>query len=258
MGLFDTRTVPAFHSTMTIEGGIIGTGAAVGERSLASIRVLEGVGRDLLRSIENACQWESYKPGSWLFERGQETSHVYFVLHGVVRVLNYSANGRVVRFAAIGPGGIFGELAAIDSLPRSATVVADRPCFVAKLSARDFREMIGSSPALAMALVQHMARVSRACDEQIMDLAELNASQRVCLRLLRLAEPDPIAADSWLIYPLPTQAALAGDAGTTRETVARVLGRLTAQGVVQRKGRSLYIRDRKLLEGLAVREQPDG
>ena len=244
---------------MTFEGGIVGTaGDAVGERSLASIKVLHGVEGDLLRSLENACQWESYKPGSWLFERGQETSHVYFVLQGVVRVLNYSANGRVVRFASVGPGGLSEELAAIDSLPRSATVVADRPCVVAKLSAREFRDMIASSSVLAMALVRHMAMVIRACDEQIMDLAELNASQRVCLHLLHLAEPDPIVANSWMIYPLPTQAVLAGDAGTTRETVARVLGRLTAQGIVQRKGRSLYIRDRKLLESLAVREQPDG
>lgn len=99
-----------------------------------------------------------------------------------------------------------------------------------------------------------MAEVIRGCDEQIMNLAELTASQRVCLQLLRLAEPDPVAPDSWLVYPLPTQAVLAGDAGTTRETVARVLGRLTEQGLIHRKGRSLYIHDRQKLENLAVRE----
>ena len=99
-----------------------------------------------------------------------------------------------------------------------------------------------------------MAEVIRGCDEQIMNLAELTASQRVCLQVLRLAEPDPVAADSWLLYPLLTQAVLAGDAGTTRETVARVLGRLTEKGLIHRKGRSLYIRDRQKLENMAVRE----
>ncbi len=227
------------------------------ERSLAGIHVLSVLPPEALREVERVCQFESYRPGSWLFERGQETNHVFFVLRGIIRVLNYSATGRVVRFASVGPGGVFGELAAIDSLPRSATVVADQPCVVAKLAAKDFQSLISSSPSFAMAMVRRLAQVVRACDEQIMDLAELNASQRVCLQLLRLAEPDPIVTTSWVVYPLPTQATLAGDAGTTRETVARVLGRLQAQGIVQRKGRSLYIRDRNRLESLAVRDHPD-
>lgn len=211
----------------------------------------------VVREIENLCQWETYPPGSWLFERGQDTAHVFFVIQGVVRVLNYSANGRVVRFASVSPGGMFGELAAIDGLPRSATVVADEPCVVAKLGAPDFQNLLKTSPEFAMSVVSRLASIVRACDEQILDLAELNASQRVCLHLLRLADPDPIVPNSWVVYPLPTQATLAGDAGTTRETVARVLGRLSTQGIVQRKGRSLYIRDRERLESLAVREASD-
>lgn len=228
-----------------------------GERSLASVGMLAMLEPSVVREIERLCVWETHRPGEWLFERGQDTSNVYFVLSGTVRVLNYSATGRVVRFAAVGSGGMFGELAAIDGLPRSATVVADKPCTLAKLGAKDFRRMLELSPAFALNVIKRMAQVVRACDEQIMDLAELNASQRVCLQLLRLASPDPIVNGSWVVYPLPTQASLAGDAGTTRETVARVLGRLAAQGLVQRKGRSLYIRDRDRLESLAVREQGD-
>ena len=106
---------------------------------------------EALREVERLCQFESYRPGSWLFERGQETNHVFFVLRGVIRVLNYSATGRVVRFASVGPGGIFGELAAIDSLPRYATVVADQPCVVAKMPAKDFQGLIERSPAFAEA-----------------------------------------------------------------------------------------------------------
>jgi len=117
----------------------------------------------------------------------------------------------------------------MDGLPRSATVVADLPSFLAKYPAEDFRNLVGAVPEFASALIRRMAEVIRGCDEQIMNLAELTASQRVCLQLLRLAEPDPV-------------------------TVARVLGRLTEQGLIHRKGRSLYIRDRQKLENMAVRE----
>ena len=225
--------------------------------SLAGVQVLAALPPEVLAEVERHCQWETYEPGTWLFERGQETTHVYFVIAGTVRVLNYSSSGRVVRFASVGPGGLLGELSAMDGLPRSATVVADRPCEWAIFPAAEFRDLVTAVPEFAVAVIRRMAEVIRAYDEQIMNLAELSASQRVCLHLLRLAEPDPVSADSWLIYPLPTQVILAGDAGTTRETVARVLGRLTEQGLIRRKGRSLYIRDRQQLANLAVREQAD-
>ena len=105
-------------------------------RILAGVAVLASLPPAVVAGIEELCQWDTFQPGAWVFERGQDSNHVFFVVDGVVRVLNYSANGRVVRFASVGPGGLFGELAAIDGLPRSATVVADRPCVVARLAAR--------------------------------------------------------------------------------------------------------------------------
>ena len=224
------------------------------ERSLAGIELLKMMNPEDLAVVERACQWEHHKPGSWLLERGQEISHVYFVIEGTVRVLNYSSSGRVLRFASVGPGGLLGELSAMDGLPRSATVVADRPSYMAKYPAEEFRNLVVTVPEFASALIRRMAEIIRGFDEQIINLSGLTASQRVCLHLLRLAEPDPVSPNSWLVYPLPTQAVLAGDAGTTRETVARVFGRLTEKGLIHRKERSLYIHDRQSLENMAVRQ----
>jgi CRP-like cAMP-binding protein len=125
---------------------------------------------------------------------------------------------------------------------------------MAKYPAEEFRNLVVTVPEFASALIRRMAEIIRGSDEQIINLSVLTASQRVCLQLLRLAEPDPVSSGSWLVYPLPTQAVLAGDAGTTRETVARVFGRLTEKGLIHRKGRSLYIHDRQTLENMAVRE----
>ena len=49
-----------------------------------------------------------------LFERGQETNHVFFVVKGVIRVLNYSATGRVVRFASVGTKKLIGRFANLE------------------------------------------------------------------------------------------------------------------------------------------------
>ena len=72
-----------------------------------------------------------------------------------------------------------------------------------------------------------------------------------------VAKPDAAVSSPWSIYPMPTQADIAGRASTTRETVARVLGHLTNGGLVQRKGKTLYINDREKLAELSAQLKRD-
>ena len=80
----------------------------------------------------------------------------------------------------------------------------------------------------------------------------MGAKQRIFLELLRLAEPDPLGSEDWVVFPLPTQTALATNADTTRQTVARILGRLSDDAVVTKKSKALYIHDRQRLESLIL------
>ncbi len=222
------------------------------ERALASIKMFGGLPADAMRRVMTKARWRECVPGERIIERGQTTQEVYFVVEGNVRVLNFAASGRVVSFATIAPGGYFGELAAIDGQPRSATVVAHTKCTLAVLEGEEFRRLVVSFPKVSVALLRRLSEVIRFADERITDLSSLGAAQRVCLALLRLAEPDPVVGQNWVVYPLPTQANIASRIGTTRETVARMISRLSADGIVERKSKSLYIRDRDRLEALTL------
>ena len=229
------------------------------ERSLAAIELLKPLPAVELRQIETRCQWHDYLPDETIIERGQTNQDVYFLLAGRAHVLNFSSSGRAVAFASLGPGQYFGELAAIDGRPRSANVVAATPCRAASLSAREFRLLVASYPDIAFALLKGLAEVVRSGDDRIFDLTSLAPLQRVCIQLLRLAKAEPSGSENWSISPLPTQAVLAAGADTTRETVARILGRLSARVIVQRSSRTLKILDRNRLETLALKgegEQP--
>ena len=94
-------------------------------------------------------------PAPGFLSVAKKTSHVYFVIEGTIRVLNYSSSGRVVRFASVGPGGLPGELSAMDGLPRSATVVADQPSFLAKYPGGKFPQF-----------GDHRARIRGGADSQ--------------------------------------------------------------------------------------------
>ena len=222
------------------------------ERSLTSVRLLSHVSADALRRIEDACRWRDYRTGESIIEQGEDSQDVYFLVAGNVRVMNFAASGRFVAYAVLGPGEFFGELAAIDGRPRSATVVGESPCRVAILPAHDFGLLVTSNHDIAFALLKRLADVIRTCDDRIFYLSSLGAKQRIYLELLRLAGPDPMGSEDWIVFPLPTQTALATNADTTRQTVARILDRLSDDAVVTKKTKALYIHDRKRLESLIL------
>ena len=223
---------------------------------LSAISLLAGLAPDERQRLAKRCIWRTFRKDQTVVESASEDRDVYFVVSGSVRIVNFALSGKPVAYANVGAGQYFGELAAIDGAPRSATVLANENCQLAALAPHAFIELLQSHPDLSMAVMRRLATIVRSCDERIMDLATLGAMQRVIMELCRLAKPDPITPGSWMIYPCPAQREIAARASTTRETVARVFTQLLDSNQIRRKGRSLYLHDRKALEALAHRLAP--
>ena len=226
-------------------------------RRLDGIRLLSRLSPEALSEIAQRCRWREFSTDTEILDRDSEDRDVYFVVRGGVQIVNYSLSGRKIALAKITAGGYFGELAAIDGRPRSAGVIALDDCLLATMAPAAFDQLVLDYPELAMHLLRRLARIIRACDDRIMDLSTLGAVQRVYIELLGLAERDPAGSGSWVIWPMPAQREIASQASTTRETVTRAISQLVAEGLVARKGKSLYIRDRGLLENLAAGLEAD-
>jgi CRP-like cAMP-binding protein len=220
---------------------------------LGQVALLKDLPAGELRRIAEASRFESFPKGTVILTPESQSRDAYLVLKGQLRIVNVSLSGREIAYAAAGPGDTLGELSAIDGELRSASVVALEPCLLAALAPETFVDLLARHPALALEICRKLARIVRQSNERIMDLATLSAYQRVYSQVLKLVKADPVRANSWLVYPLPTQAQIASHASTTRETVARVLSQLTHAGLCERKGRTLYIRDLERLKALTER-----
>ena len=226
-------------------------------RRLNSIRLFRGFDDDWLRRLEQQCHWREFQRDQTILDRDNRDSDVFFVTRGSVIVVNFSISGREIALARIAAGSYFGELAAIDGEPRSASVVALEPCVIGVLAPRDFTELVTGDAILSVRLMRRLARIIRISDDRIMDLSTLGAFQRVYLELLRLAHADPDHPDTLVIDPMPGQKDIASQASTTRETVTRAISQLATDGVVERKKKRLRILDRQRFDRLAAALDPD-
>ena len=219
---------------------------------LASVELLSGLAPEALQRLEQGCMWRRYKRGEEIVARDSDSRDLFVVITGSVEVANFSTTGREIAYATIPAGEYFGELSALDNLPRSATVSAAEDTLVAVMPRTLFIDVMRDEPKAALKMMMRLAHIIRICDDRIMDLSTLGAVQRVYIELLRICGPDPAVPDLWSVYPMPTQSEIAARAGTTRETVARVISQLTQDEIIQRKGRTLYINDRERLQMIAV------
>ncbi|MGB0671161.1 MAG: Crp/Fnr family transcriptional regulator [Rhodospirillales bacterium] len=220
---------------------------------LSSIVLLRDLSVQERIEVEKACAFRNFSAKQTVFDKDDRNRDVMFVVSGEINITSYSLTGKEISYDTIHGGDFFGELAAIDGEARSATAVALAKTELASLPPEKFKQLCERHPEIAWKVFSRLAAVIRNSNERIMDFATLSSQQRVTSELLRLAKPDAATQGAWSIYPLPTQSAIASRIGTSRETVARVIGDMIRAGMMVKKGRAVFIPDREKLETLVQR-----
>ena len=227
-------------------------------RTLKGIALFDRLDDEERQRLEAVCQWRVYRPGQPVIESGSDGREVLFIVRGSVNIINFSATRREVAFATAREGDYFGELAAIDQLPRSASAVAIEESLLAALPSEVFVDLLKRRVEVTFRVLQGLAHMVRTSDVRIMELSTLPATQRVYSELLRMAVPDAAVPSLWVVRPLPPLREIASRVSTTRETVARSLSQLYPTGLLRRKGRNLYLMDRRRFEEIANALQTRG
>lgn len=211
--------------------------------SLSSVNLLSDMKPVELEKVEQACSFKRYASHEQIIDRQSESKDVFFVIEGTVRVVNYSLSGREITLDDLPGGNYFGELAAIDSAPRSASVMALDDCLIASLPQDQFLGLLETHPDVALKVMKMLTGIIRMSTNRIMDLSTLAANNRVHADLLRMARSHSKGDNKAEISPIPTHSDIASRASTTRETVARVFSDLAKNGIVERQKEALVVLD---------------
>lgn len=210
---------------------------------IRDIRLFSGLDDETATRYASALAWRTYAANELVIDMDDTSTDVLFVVGGNVRVIHRAEDGKQVILGELGPGTVFGEMAAIDGVARSASVTTLEPTRIATLPASVFMEMLTSQPEVCRRILEMLVKRVRTLNRQLSEHAYLTAVERLYAELLRLSRPRASHDGQRSISPPPTQQDLAERIGSRREVVSRALGALEKDKLVEKTRGALVLPD---------------
>jgi CRP/FNR family transcriptional regulator, cyclic AMP receptor protein len=212
---------------------------------LASVLLFKGLDLDLA-PFEARCNWRRFDPEEILVDFDEPSTDVYFLLSGDVRVLMRTAAGKEVILDEMRSGELFGELAGMDGIKRSANVTALTRGEACVMSSAIFREIVYANRPVAERLFCLMASRIRELNERFMEQTVLDLRHRLYSELLRLSSPRGASIER-VVTPPPFHHILAARIGCRREQVTREFTMMAHEGLIERMRGALVLRQPSVL-----------
>lgn len=211
---------------------------------LNSINIFSELSDKECSTLQKFFKPRNYLKNSMIILEEEYGDLVFVVQTGTIKITRVNDEGKEVILALLGPGEIFGELAILDGEARSANALAQENCQLLAINKEDFLEILKNKFSVSFNLMCELAKRLRKSDQQIEALSLSDAEHRIGVSLLNLAEDmGVIRKGKVTIQNLPFQQDIANMAGTSRETVSRVLKILENKSMISKVGHTLVIPD---------------
>jgi CRP/FNR family cyclic AMP-dependent transcriptional regulator len=214
---------------------------------LAAIPLFEGLSADQLAKIAALAQVRSYAARAVVVSQGEPARALFAIVRGRLKVASCGPDGRDTVLGIMAEGEVFGEVALLDGGTRSATCTAVEPCELLVLERAQFVQLLETSPAISIKLLDVLAGRLRRLSQRSEDAAFLDVPSRLARSLLDLAsrfgERGGAPSREISIMLKLSQQELGDLVGATRESVNKHLKDWARQGFLRLQGGRMVISD---------------
>lgn len=216
-------------------------------RQLSSLKELT---KDELIRISACKTSKLIKKGDVLFDEGEYINGVFCIKDGVCKVTKMSTNGRDQIVKLVKKGDLLGERSLIsgEAANLRATALNDlEVCFIPKAEiVRD----LAQNHEFTMSMLKELAISLKEADNVIVDMAQKTVKQRLAETLLHLYKNYKTSENGALDIQLSRED-IANIIGTATESAIRLLSGFKKEGLIQLKGKEIYILKPKELERIS-------
>jgi len=137
------------------------------EDVLAKVELFSGLNKKELQALARICQERKYEAGTTLVSQGDTGVGLYIITSGKVRITQVLDPDKAEEvLAEEGAGSVLGEMALLDDLPRSASMVAIEDVTALLLPVWEFRTALQQHPDIAVKLLSVLSRRLRKAEQR--------------------------------------------------------------------------------------------
>ena len=129
--------------------------------ALKQIKLFSALSPDDLAFLEQAALTREFPAQAAIFQEGDHGDGLYLVADGAVRISALINDQERRVLSRVMPGDYFGEMAVVDSAPRSATASTEVPTTIYFIPREKILELLERSPRLALTLVREFSQRMR-------------------------------------------------------------------------------------------------
>jgi len=216
---------------------------------IVTIPLFEGLQTKQHEALATIARKRPYKKGQTIFSEGDEGTGFYAIISGRVKIFKLSPDGKEQILHMMGPGEIFGEVPVFTGQGYPAYAEAHAQSVLLYFPRNAFIELIQQDPSLSLNMLAVLSWRLRKFTALIEDLSLKEVPGRLAAYLLYLSKnshgKDEFSLDI-------SKGQLASLLGTIPETLSRILGKMSRQGLIQSTGSRMRILDRTTLEKIAT------
>jgi CRP/FNR family cyclic AMP-dependent transcriptional regulator len=129
---------------------------------IAAVPLFESLSKRHLKKIAGLTSTVEYNAGDTVIQEGEPGDSFFVTVSGQAKVVS---GGKTLH--RLIPGDHFGEISLLDGRPRSASVVAETPLSLLRLTRASFLRLVKEDADLARALLASLARMVRRVDRSL-------------------------------------------------------------------------------------------
>ncbi|MFE9422676.1 Crp/Fnr family transcriptional regulator [Kitasatospora sp. NPDC006697] len=228
----------------TVRGSAQWNSNAAGGRK-NGLSLLGELSESALHELRRVGVQKSYSTGERILVEKEPKDHAVFLLSGLAKVtISLTGSTGEALLAIRVAGDVVGEMAAIENVPRSATVTACSDVDALVVDGGVLRDFLVSHPETALPFIRTVSRRLRKANSWRVDFGEFPARVRLARILSELAEEHGCAGVRSIVIGVKlTQTELAALAGLSLDTAQRALAHLRKERIITTGNRRIEVLD---------------
>ncbi len=214
--------------------------------------LFRGLEREVLEEIAREARLRRVQAGAYFFHQGDPAAVLYVLHEGRVKFAQVTSEGHSVLLRVIGPGEMFGTVAALGDAYHPASGEAVVPSAALAWNGPTIRRLMERHPRLALNALKFLAERLAEFQDRYRELATQRVERRVAHALLRLMQRVGRGVEGGVVIDLALSRQDVGEmSGTTLFTASRIMSGWESRGIIRTEHGRIMVLKPEQVEAIA-------